>query len=83
LEEFWTSVDWPSYLPDFDSLNFSICSVLQANVQAIPHANQAILRPSIATERNQQVGEIHLQGRPLILPLLLLNRHQEKLVQIE
>ncbi len=35
---------------EFDSVDFSICNILQAKVQATPHANQAALHPFIAAE---------------------------------
>jgi hypothetical protein len=42
--------DWPLYLPDLNSLDFSTGSVLQAKGQATPHANLAALCPSAAAE---------------------------------
>jgi hypothetical protein len=48
--EFLIPVNWPPYLSDLNSLDFSICSVLQVKVQAIPHPNLAALHPSIAAE---------------------------------
>ncbi len=50
LEEFWYPTDRLPYLPDFKSLDFSICSVLQAKVKATPHSNLASLHQSIAVE---------------------------------
>jgi hypothetical protein len=35
---------------DLNLLDFSIYSILQEKVEALPHANLATLRPSIATE---------------------------------
>jgi hypothetical protein len=43
-------VDWLPYLQDLNSVDFSICNVLLAKVQATPHANQAALHPFIAAE---------------------------------
>jgi hypothetical protein len=48
--EFWFSADWPPYLPEWYSLDFSTGSVLQPKGQATPHANLATLRPSVAAE---------------------------------
>jgi hypothetical protein len=50
MVEFWTPVDWLPYLPDFNLLDFSTCSILQVKVQATPLANLAALCPSIAPE---------------------------------
>jgi hypothetical protein len=48
--KFWTPADWALYSPDLNLLDFSICSVLQAKGQAMPHANLVTLRMSIASE---------------------------------
>jgi hypothetical protein len=50
VAEFWFSADWLSYSPDLNSLDFSTGSVLQPKGQAMPHANFAALRPSVAAE---------------------------------
>jgi hypothetical protein len=50
LEEFWYPRDRLPYFPDLKSLDFSICSVLQAKVKARPHSNLAALHQSIAVE---------------------------------
>jgi hypothetical protein len=50
LAEIWTLMDWLPYLLDLNLLDFSICIVLQAKGQAMPHANPAAQHPSIATE---------------------------------
>jgi hypothetical protein len=42
--------DWPPYLPDLNSLEFSTSSVLQPKGQATPGANLVFLRPSVAAE---------------------------------
>jgi hypothetical protein len=51
--EFWFSADWPPYLLDLDSLDFSTSSVLQPKGQANPHANLAAQRLSITAEWDQ------------------------------
>jgi hypothetical protein len=48
--EFWPLVDWLPYSPDLKSLDFSVCSILQAKSQATPHTNLDSLHPSIAVE---------------------------------
>jgi hypothetical protein len=48
--EFWFSADWTPFLPNLNSLDFSIGSVLWPKGQATPHANLAALRPSVAAE---------------------------------
>jgi hypothetical protein len=50
LVEFRTLMDWPPYLLYLNTLDFSIQRILQVKVQAIPHANEAALRPSRAKE---------------------------------
>jgi hypothetical protein len=50
VAEFWFSADWPPYLLGLNLLDFSTGSVLQPKGQAMPHANLAALRPSIAAE---------------------------------
>jgi hypothetical protein len=43
LAEFWILADCPPFLPDLNLLDFSICSLLQAKVQAKPYTNLATL----------------------------------------
>jgi hypothetical protein len=53
LAEFLFPADWPTYSPDLNSVDLSICSVLQLKGKATPHANLTVLRPSIAAELDQ------------------------------
>jgi hypothetical protein len=48
MAEFWFLADWPPYSQNLNSLNFSTGSVLQPKGQAMPHANLAALRLSVA-----------------------------------
>jgi hypothetical protein len=50
VAEFWFSADWPPYSSNLNSLDFSTGSVLRPKGQAMPHANFAALRPSVAAE---------------------------------
>jgi hypothetical protein len=50
LAEFWNSAGWWPYLPGLNPLDFSIRSILQAKVQAMPHSNLVALHMSIAAE---------------------------------
>jgi hypothetical protein len=50
VAEFWFLGDWPPDLPNLNLLDFSTGSVLQPKGQAMPHANLAALRPSVAAE---------------------------------
>ncbi len=50
VAEFWFSADWPPYLPDLNSLDFSTHSILQPKGQATPYAKLAALHPSVAME---------------------------------
>jgi hypothetical protein len=57
VAEFRFSSDWSACLADLNSLDFSISCILQANVQAMPHSNLAILGPSIAADCDWLVTE--------------------------
>ncbi len=46
LAEFWTMGDLTPYSLDLNLLDFSICRVFQAKVQAMPHTNLDTLCPS-------------------------------------
>jgi hypothetical protein len=50
LAKFWTPADWLPYSLDLKLLDFSTLSVLQAKVQAMPHADLAVLHLSITAE---------------------------------
>jgi hypothetical protein len=50
MVEFRFLADWPLYLPIFNSLDFSTGSIGRQKGQAMPHANLAALRPSVAAE---------------------------------
>jgi hypothetical protein len=64
LAEFWILADWPPFSPDLNLLDFSICSLLQAKVQATPYTNLATLCPSIAAERVGLVVVLNIFTRP-------------------
>jgi hypothetical protein len=57
LVEFRFLGDWPQFSLDLNSLDFSICSVLQAKVQALPHRNFSVLHLSIAGEWDPLAAE--------------------------
>ncbi len=42
--EIWTPMDWMPYLPGLNLADFSICSILQAKVQVVPHTNLSITK---------------------------------------
>jgi hypothetical protein len=68
LAGFWIPVDWLLYLPDVTSLDFSICSSLQAKVQAMHHANlPSFICPSPLNGTGSHPYES--ANLPLILPL--------------
>jgi hypothetical protein len=46
LAEFWTSVDWPPYLPDLHILYFAIWHVLQAKSKL----HLKLIRPSAESD---------------------------------
>jgi hypothetical protein len=50
VAEFRFLADCPLYSPNLNPLDFSTGSVLQPKGQAMPHANLAALRPSVAAE---------------------------------
>jgi hypothetical protein len=52
LAEFWTLADRPLYSLDLKLLDFSISSILQVKVQAMPHANLETWYSSIAMEQD-------------------------------
>ncbi len=56
MVEFRFLADLPPFLPDFNLLDFSISSILQAKAQATPHSNLAALSPSINTEWDWLAG---------------------------
>jgi hypothetical protein len=56
LAEFWFSADWPPYSLNLNSLDFSTGSVLRPKGQAMPHANFAALRPSVAAEWDRKAA---------------------------
>jgi hypothetical protein len=64
LEEFWTLVDQPPCSQDLNSLDFSVCSILQAKVLVKSHAN---LRQSIVYGIGPASGGVHPEDLPLIL----------------
>jgi hypothetical protein len=49
--------DWPQFSLDLNYLDFSICSVLQAKVQATPLRNLAVLHLFIAGEWDPVAAE--------------------------
>jgi hypothetical protein len=53
MAKFWTPVDSPPYSPDLNPLDFSVWSVLQEKVLAMPHTSLAALRLSITRQWNQ------------------------------
>jgi hypothetical protein len=53
MAEFWTLADWPPYSPDLNPLDFSIWSVLQEKVQAMPYTSLVTLRWSITRQWNR------------------------------
>jgi hypothetical protein len=70
MVEFWTPVDWPPCSPDLNLLDFSIWSVLQEKVQAIPHTSLAALCWSITRQWNQMLpAYIHRTCRSFDPPL--------------
>ncbi len=52
LAELWILADSPPYLPNFNSLDFSVHCIVQSEVQATPHTNLAALRFSITEEKD-------------------------------
>ncbi len=50
VAEFLFLADWPPYLQDLNSLDFSTSSVLQPIGQATTHANLTALHPSVTAE---------------------------------
>ncbi len=50
VAEFRFLADWPLYSPNLYLLDFSTGSVGRTKGQAMPHANLATLRPSVAAE---------------------------------
>ncbi len=57
--------------PELNSVDFSICSILQPKGQAMPHANLAALRPFITAEWEPASGVINPQDLLLFPPPLL------------
>jgi hypothetical protein len=53
MAKFWTPADWLPYSPDLNLLDFSVWSVLQEKVQAMPHTSLAALRRSITRQWNR------------------------------